>query len=475
MSTFADIQYDQVDLEQCHAMQLEEWEVLESIYPDCCISSDFSTRYIKLEIPVDLGDSRSVAVTNNKNLSALFPTELAQEISNSIELYDQLSSLPPVLLHISLPAAYPVYAPPEIISLQVTHSWILQVNELQAKLLEMWQSGEGILYNWVEWIRSAEFLPSMNVTEDDFSTLHIPHPAPQLLLPLLKAHDTASKSVQFSQNAYTCSVCLSSYKGARCLQLSCSHIFCRGCLEDFWGLCITEGDIGRVGCPDPACVKNNREADEEEVMRVVSESDLKRWKWLRQKRALEQDPTMIHCPMQFCQTPVPKPKATGDEDSGWARLRTCQACDYSFCAFCRRTWHGPLSECPISFTEVFIIKYMALPENSQGRQDIERRYGASNVRKLIAKYEEEQSNKKWLESSTMGCPGCHVHVEKSLGCNHMTCAKCKQHFCYRCGDKLLASNPYLHFSTPGQPCFSKLFDFTSVDDEWQPVEGFDAL
>lgn len=57
----------------------------------------------------------------------------------------------------------------------------------------------------------------------------------------------------------------------------------------------------------------------------------------------------------------------------------------------------------------------------------------------------------------------------------MTCAKCGQHFCYRCGDKLLASNPYQHFSTPGIPCFSKLFDYQSTELEWQPVEGFDAL
>lgn len=57
----------------------------------------------------------------------------------------------------------------------------------------------------------------------------------------------------------------------------------------------------------------------------------------------------------------------------------------------------------------------------------------------------------------------------------MTCAKCGQHFCYRCGDKLHASNPYQHFSVPGLPCFSKLFDHQSVDNEWEPVEGFDLL
>jgi E3 ubiquitin-protein ligase RNF14 len=67
-------------------------------------------------------------------------------------------------------------------------------------------------------------------------------------------------------------------------------------------------------------------------------------------------------------------------------------------------------------------------------------------------------------------------IEGSHGCNHMTCGKCKHHFCYRCGEKLDPTDPYKHFSTPGLRCYSKLFDFQSgQDDEWQPIEGFDLI
>lgn len=52
-------------------------------------------------------------------------------------------------------------------------------------------------------------------------------------------------------------------------------------------MCIEEGDVGRVGCPDPECVKAGREAGEEEVARVVSDVGVKRWKWLREKRNLD--------------------------------------------------------------------------------------------------------------------------------------------------------------------------------------------
>lgn len=45
--------------------------------------------------------------------------------------------------------------------------------------------------------------------------------------------------------------------------------------------------MSRVGCPDPKCVKEAREASEEEVRRVVTEEEVQRWKWLRQKRLFE--------------------------------------------------------------------------------------------------------------------------------------------------------------------------------------------
>jgi len=147
---------------------------------------------------------------------------------------------------------------------------------------------------------------------------------------------------------------MSSIKGAKCISLACGHVFCRACLIEFWGLCISEGDVDRVGCPDPGCVKQGARALEEDIRRVVSPEEVTRWKWLKEKKELEKgmllvgvcfgadigvtDPTVVHCPMGFCQHPVKKP-AQVESGSGWERLRTCTACDYSFCAYCRRTWY----------------------------------------------------------------------------------------------------------------------------------------
>ncbi|EIN14301.1 hypothetical protein PUNSTDRAFT_96055 [Punctularia strigosozonata HHB-11173 SS5] len=39
------------------------------------------------------------------------------------------------------------------------------------------------------------------------------------------------------------------------------------------------------------------------------------------------------------------------------------------------------------------------------------------------------------------CPGCSTPVEKTQGCNHMTCmsAGCNTHFCYKCGQTIVRS------------------------------------
>ena len=113
------------------------------------------------------------------------------------------------------------------------------------------------------------------------------HLDPDLLLPALEDYNSSAEAARFSQNSFECEVCLTTIKGARCIMLLCLHVFCRSCLDDFWGLCIREGDVSRVGCPDPGCVKAHNEATEEELRRVLTEEEVTRWKWLRMKEALE--------------------------------------------------------------------------------------------------------------------------------------------------------------------------------------------
>ncbi|THH11365.1 hypothetical protein EW145_g683 [Phellinidium pouzarii] len=440
----------------------EELQVLQSIYPDCIL--EHSLNYVRFEVPVELGTPRNVCVIISSSRTA----------SSSATSLLKLVHLPPILLNVQLPKGYPKACPPTIQSIHATHSWLPCEAQLAQVLLGSWINGEGALCNWVELIRSGDFIDLLQLV-DESGVIRLEHIGPHpLLTQILLEHDAAATSNEFAQTSFSCSICFDSLKGARCIQLSCSHVFCRSCLQDYWGSCIAEGSVERVGCADPVCVKEARAASEEEVRRVVSDKETIRWKWLKTKKEIEKDPTTVHCPIPTCQAPVPKLVSDADasQSSGWDRLRTCSACSFSFCSFCRHTWHGPISECPKSVTHSLVMEYLDLPERSPERLALERKFGKGVFLKLVKQYEEDESTKDWLSNSTTACPGCHIHVEKSLGCNHMMCAKCQQHFCYRCGAKLIASDPYAHFSAAGSDCHGKLFD---AEDDWQPIEGFDLL
>ncbi|PPR01177.1 hypothetical protein CVT24_006053, partial [Panaeolus cyanescens] len=409
----------QEDIDQCQLLQKEEYEVLESIYPEF-ISSTTADAILKLEVPVEFSGSKTTLISES-TLASITPDDIPQKKATLQVI--SIDALPPLLLQLTLPPSYPLFKPPEIVSIRAMHTWLPDVSALHPILLEMWQPGDGILYTWIEFIRTGEFLNNLKLlsTAND-ETILLPHPAPRVIAPLLQGYDESSKSNHFAKNSYPCSICLTSLKGAKCLQLSCGHIFCRSCLEDYWKMCIEEGDISRVVCPDPECVKQAKEAGEEEVARVVTETELQRWKWLRDKRDIERDPTVVHCPVAVCQTAIPKPQdmdPDSDAESSWNRLRQCPKCGFSFCAFCRRTWHGPLDKCPIAQYEEIALEYLAAEEGSQTRVTLEKRFGRANIRRLVATYEEEKANLQWLEQSTMMCPGCRCHVEKTLGCNHV--------------------------------------------------------
>jgi E3 ubiquitin-protein ligase RNF14 len=113
-----------------------------------------SEGHIKLEIPVEFETPRSVIIKED-TMDKISPRETLN-----------LSVLPPLLLHVILPPSYPLHSPPEIVSLRAMHMWIPNIQVLQTVLTEMWRIGEQVLYNWVETIRSGEFLQTIKLTED---------------------------------------------------------------------------------------------------------------------------------------------------------------------------------------------------------------------------------------------------------------------------------------------------------------------
>ena len=108
-----------------------------------------------LEIPVEFVESHTISLIQDGTL-------VGQDSDQTFQL--SLSSLPPLLIGMILPPSYPVHSAPRLTSIRTTHLWLTKLTPLQNILTGMWTPGEGVLYDWIEFIRSGDFLPSLGLT-----------------------------------------------------------------------------------------------------------------------------------------------------------------------------------------------------------------------------------------------------------------------------------------------------------------------
>lgn len=63
-------------------------------------------------------------------------------------------------------------------------------------------------------------------------------------------------------------------------------------------------------------------------------------------------------------------------------------------------------------------------------------------------------------------------LQKSDGCNKMTCSNCGTYFCWLCGTRLNPETPYIHFRNPDSKCFNMLYRGV-IPDEPDDDDDFD--
>lgn len=208
--------------------------------------------------------------------------------------------------------------------------------------------------------------------------------------------------------------------------LDCGHVFCTGCLQDFYSNAIREGDLTTVRCLEPGCAKSREAAQAtgskklrkpkthlspSELLQLGLDKEMvKRYVDLKYKTELESDKNVVYCPRECCQGPArsknhKKPKgfelqeaadsepedeapATGPSDVVEDRLAVCDDCGFAFCARCGKSWHGEYVICRPRRTSAVISA-------------------------------EEQASLDFITFHTSPCPQCSAPAQKTSGCNHM--------------------------------------------------------
>ncbi|SPO25967.1 related to ring finger protein 14 [Ustilago trichophora] len=386
----------------------------------------------------------------------------------------------------------------ELSGMEVLYIWVTHLSEgLWAELLEEQSSSED-LPSFLQAPREGSESSEASLHFEE----HLSSPdAPPRLAAQLVAHSRICSRTTFDTSSFDCAICLETRKGRACTRLTgCGHVFCLECLAAYLSSLVDDGFHRQAKrCPDPECVmlwserekqnlvdqegnlitpakakrtaarSSNGQGDtgveENAVTGLVTRAELEsilgptrltRLDELTVKAKMEADPSVSYCPRSGCQAAVVR--LPNDENSGhWERFRECLSCGFAFCAWCSRSWHGPTS-CPVSFQSELIKRYLSLPASSPDRALMEQKFGRKTLETMARKYEEEQQTQQWLSDYTTPCPTCGIAIEKSYGCNHMTCKSCQTHYCYLCGKPISSQNPYLHFNTPGYECYHRLFD-----------------
>lgn len=474
-----------------------------------------------LNIPAMLPDDVTIAVHTIQSKSETQIREpddtgigSSSRSITSVTKLQGLTYLPPLKVLIHLPKDYPAYSPPKIVHIQSEYlnteteskatmkraeatammaaSWRSEVvSWFKEALVEQWKDFEGeILYTWYEFLResiwqeisdssSRKNCPLRSTTNREIvlkeyiSDGIFDAKATSPLATSLRSYDLLSKRKSFEGERFGCGICLEDKRGGKCWRIAdCGHVFCQDCLSSYLSSMIKEGYIRQASsCPDPECVKArvaaelNQEIDashlqrigtisEEEMIQFVGESLVARLADLKDKALASTDPTAGYCPRPGCEKLVRADPT--DVGTSYEAMRICQ-CGFTYCLYCNKAWHGK-SPCNLVSSTALIERYQRAGEDSSIRREMELKYGRANLERMVRTYEEEMQNKQYIDSHTQSCPCCHVRIEKSMGCNHMTCRACNTHLCYRCGSRLNPREPYRHFNTPGTACFEKLFD-----------------
>ncbi|KAK8226951.1 RING finger protein [Phyllosticta capitalensis] len=371
----------------------------------------------------------------------------------------QLAYLPPLMLQITLPEGYPAEKPPQF-ELAAGANWVPE-NVLKKLVLggeALWEEyGRGqVVFAYIDSLQQAAER-CFDLVDKAEKPLEMPA---NMKIELLDFNMQAKRR-QFEQETFDCGVCLEPKKGSVCYRmLRCGHVFCVGCLQDFYNSCITEGDVSSVKCIDPSCgkegdgKKKDRTLNPSELLQIpIDKAMVQRYAELKRKKKIESDKDTIYCPRNWCQgfarsskhpkitdiTQVPDSDSesdTADADNDnkerASRLTICEKCDYAFCRVCLAGWHGEYVRC--------------YPRNAKELS------------------EEEQASYNWLRRHTSPCPTCSSPCQKTHGCNHMVCFQCRTHFCYLCSAWLDSYNPYEHFNTEGTPCYMRLWELEEGDE-----------
>ncbi|KAL3133812.1 hypothetical protein ABBQ32_008286 [Trebouxia sp. C0010 RCD-2024] len=378
--------------------------------------------------------------------------------------------LPPVLMQLELPGNYPSQQAPH---LRLSAPWLThqQLQQLQQHLLGMWSDSPGlpICYTWVDWLQQdslhhlglsnaidlSVFIPQSTlkapqkgscaqscsshpngaVNHPSYPTCDPPQTPEEVLITLLQ-FDVAEKQRAFRGSTWNCGICFEQTPGRQCVQasLQCQHVYCQDCMRQHCTLHVKEGSLEFLRCPVPDC---KEPLDRQMMKGLLSAEQNNRLEAVELERTLNHMADAVYCPR--CST-----ISIEDEDN----CAQCSKCYFTFCSLCDASWH-PGTQCLTPEAKLELMR--------------RRMEGTKTGDAEFRKREAELQNLAHIQKTCKQCPACGMAIERSEGCNKMTCSACGAYFCYKCNQQI---EGYKHYWNGG--CV--LFDLDEIQ-RWEQQMG----
>lgn len=180
----------------------------------------------------------------------------------------------------------------------------------------------------------------------------------------------------------------------------CQKIVCQICLARMIQTRLDDGLI-QFPCPNPDC---SEPVTRMEAIEYLDNEAKERFERLRVNAESSGDrKTCPHC-CHITQHKLPSRTALRKFREEDVKIQ-CENCSIEWCFKCHAPWHQ----------DVTCKAYMRGNRHFQ-KWTRDRPNGVANCQK---------------------CPTCRVFIQRSTGCDHMTCNRCGTHFCYKCGGRFI--------------------------------------
>lgn len=288
----------------------------------------------------------------------------------------------------------------------------------------------------------------------------------QILITLLREFNQMKEEELFSVSLYSCEICYIDKVGSQCVRfVGCNHVYCRDCMSQYLTVRIRDGAVSNLNCPTDKCTSQILPT---QVSKLVPSDLYQRYETILLETQLESMVDVVICPRLACQCPTMIDRETN--------MGQCPSCQLAFCIYCRQTYHG-VTPCKMKSVEQRAILDKYVGSSAEEKAFLERKYGKKQLENMA----NDLASADYVKDKTQHCPHCNAPIEKNDGCNKITCWRCSTNFCWLCGVKLNAQNPYSHFNVVGGNCFGALFqgvdpgfddefgDDFGDEDGWEPL------